>query len=238
MLELLAAYVPPTEKRQSVMNRAAPEAFWVPARAILGRREQDRLQACAPRHKARFESAATEDDGIILHLLRHPRAADSEAHLSFCVSKLQEALGPEAADGEAERRLRNDEKFVLFLSQVPLLERDSQEDAAAGRSLRARAHILADAHQLGQTVQARWEEVQLAMEKVKWYRQLLGKRLAASDEASSSEAPELQACLDAMAKAWPNLGEVVCPKQQGKKRGAEGSYSGRQAKRAKGKGKS
>jgi len=238
VLELLAGYQPPTDKRQSVLNRAIPEAFWVPAKAILGSREKARLEECASRHSSCFEKASTETDGVILRMLRHPRAADGDARLRAGVLELEKALGPDAREGEAERRLRSDEKFSQMLNHFPLLEHGSEQDATAARSLRARVHIIVDAHRLADTVLTPWDEVQLAIEKNKWYRQLLGRRLSASDHGvdDTGATTELQECLDAMAKAWPDLSQVV-PSNQGKKRGAEGPASGRQAKKARGKGK-
>merc|ERR1712187_992865 len=195
--------------------------------------EQARLEECASRHRTSLETASTDDDGLILRLLRHPRAADATAHLCKCCSKLQEALGPDVAPDEAERRLRGDEKFTQFLGQLNLIESDSIDEAAVARSLKARTRILADAHVLGQRVQISWDVAREAIEKVKLYRQLLGARLAAEvDDGESKQEVDLQGCLSAIAEAWPDV-EKVSRANRGTKRGAD-SVGCKDAKRLRG----
>jgi len=212
VLELLVSYKPPDGKRPSVMHRGAPEAFWVPARALLGPREQARLQHIAPRFSTHLSIASTDPDGLILRLLRHPRASNAETHLSLCVSQLAEALGSDTSE-EAEKRLRADEKFFSFWEQFPLIEAGSQEEAAIARSLRSRVKVLADSHRLSLRVSAPWEEVRVALEKVKWYRQLLGCYLSAeSYDTPGEEAEErLSQGLDVLVDSWPDLEKAKAP---------------------------
>ena len=73
---------------------------------------------CGSKHQDAVESAHSGLDGLILRLVRHPRAADSKAHLLRCATELQEAVrAPEGGSTgleleEAEQRLRGDDKFA------------------------------------------------------------------------------------------------------------------------------
>merc|ERR1712157_711950 len=125
----------------------------------------------AQRHRDRVESGHVDTDGTILRLVRHPRAADSTAHLNKCACQLRQAVGLDQL--EAERRLKSDSKFVQAWSLLQNLERGSDDEASVERSLRARTRILIDAHYVGQKVSVPWEVAQEAIEKVKWYRQAL-----------------------------------------------------------------
>ena len=120
VIEALVAYEPPTGKKQSIQNRSIPEPVWVPARAILNARERVRLEECISRCSC-LAIASSSDDGLLLHLKRHPRAPDSAENLRRCVSELQKISGIE--EEEAERRLRGDEKFEMFLNALDLVEK-------------------------------------------------------------------------------------------------------------------
>jgi len=171
VLELLLAYKPPNGKRPTVMGRNIPEQFWVPARAILKKREIQRLESCMD-HEASIETKYSEDDGILLRLARHPRAADDMEHMERCVELLQENL--EIPAGEAKHRLSNDTKFMQFWAELRIIKAGSKEEASVGRTLRARVRILTDAQHVGEAVNATWEEAREALEKVKVYRRELG----------------------------------------------------------------
>jgi len=177
------------------------------------------VQNCASRHRCHFESASTELDGLILRLLRHPEAVDPNVHLRFCIAILQDVLDPSSMEDSAKHRLMEDGKFAELFAQLPLVKHGSEEEIAAGRGLRARARILADAHRLGLRANVTWQDAQVALEKLKCYRQLLGQHLGASGSGDSGEA-ELQACLDAIAKAWPDCDTVKLPKTRQKQEAA------------------
>merc|ERR1719401_2337839 len=194
------------------MNRLVPEALQVPARAILGAKEVSRWEACAERYKESVETTRSETDGLVLKLLRHPRPPDQEEHMKKCVKRLQDAVGVEAP--EAEERLKADEKFFQFWCVLRTQERGSAEEASIARSLRARVRILSDAFLLAGRVSVSWEAAREGLEKVKWYRQLLGSVLGedaaaaaegggeggGGDAADSSEwgGAQIAECLDAV----------------------------------------
>ena len=59
------------------------------------------------------------------------------------------------------------------------------------------------------------------MEKVKWYRQLLGNAMAEEGDSSARLAAEMEQCLAAVAAAWPEVKDVARPKQPNKKSGPD-----------------
>lgn len=70
-----------------------------------------------------------------------------------------------------------------------LVEAGSEEESHVERSLRARVQILSDAHRVACRVTSPgrpvgWVEARNALEKVKWYRQLLGQVLLAEQQGS------------------------------------------------------
>merc|ERR1712217_165086 len=194
----------PIEKRFCPVTRLLPEMQHVPARAILSSKEQERVKSVLERQKEWIECTMSETDGMILRALQHPRGADRDAHLARCVTKLQSDLSIDAT--EAEQRLKSDEKFLQFWSVLPIVEKGSADETTCERSLRARTRILTDAHHVGNRVSATWQEARDAMQSVKWYRHMLGSALAPNEvDAEDEDLSDLQACLDAIVEAWPNM---------------------------------
>ena len=145
--EKLAAYKPPSGKKQSVLHRSVPEPLWVPARAILSRTEIAQFESCSS--SAQFESIETSydaEDGLLLRLARHPRAPDDIEYMQSNVQRLGDELQIDLA--EAKRRLGTDAKFMEFWSLLRTVEVNSQEEAAIARCLSARGRILVDSQRL------------------------------------------------------------------------------------------
>jgi len=234
LLDRLAAYEPPGEKRQSVLNRHVPEALKVPARAILSAKEQSRWKGCAERHKDLVETSHSDSDGMIFRLLRHPRAPDEAEYMKRCVDSLQ-AAAPDIGAATAEAKLREDEKFMLFWQTLRTTETGTPEEAAIDRSLRARVRILGDAHTISKRVSTTWEAAREGLEKVKWYRQLLGGSMmdaSATGEQAEAAAKELAECIDRIVKVWPDVKSIAKPQKRQGEGGGEPA-----AKRQKGDGR-
>jgi len=237
--ELLAAYKPPIERRFCPVTRLIPESEKVPARAILSSKEQVRAKSILERHSQWISCSTSETDGLLLTLLRHPRAADADAHMRRCTAKLHADLG--IAEEEAERRLRSDEKFMQYWSSLPIVEKGSADELTVERALRARTRINADAHRVAERVSASWQQVREAMQSVKWYRHMLGSALAPTEgEEVEEDLGELQECLEAIVSAWPDMSAVPKPskkKHQGGGGGHKGKAKGKHKDKGKGKGK-
>jgi len=215
VLEMLVAYEPPLEKRPTVLNRHVPEPLWVPARAVLSKSQCRRVELCVGDTDS-IETSFSDEDGLLLRFSRHPRGADDVEHMEQCVGRLSSDLGIE--EDEAKRRLNADDKFMQFWGALRLVETGSAEEAHVERSLRARVRILADCHRIGARVSPplAWDAVREGLEKVKWYRQVLGVWLASDGEKADAE---LQECIDAVVAAWPDVAKV----NEARKRRAEAS---------------
>ena len=142
--ELLAAYKAPNAKKQRV-----PEPCWIPARAVLSKPQCARLELCLSRCTATFESIETcydAEDGLLLRLVRHPRAPDDMEYMERSAQGLADAV--QIGAEEARRRLGSDDKFMQFWSLLRTVEMNSPEERSIATSLRARVRIHADAHRL------------------------------------------------------------------------------------------
>eukprot|EP00929_Paragymnodinium_shiwhaense_P005798 TRINITY_DN10816_c0_g1_i1.p1 TRINITY_DN10816_c0_g1~~TRINITY_DN10816_c0_g1_i1.p1 ORF type:complete len:664 (-),score=159.78 TRINITY_DN10816_c0_g1_i1:83-2074(-) len=216
VIDALAAYKPPSGKHETIMNTPLREAAWVPARAFLSERECSRFEDCVA-HCSMAEMVETsfcEPDGLLLKLLRHPRASDAQLQLRRCVQlmlSVAESLADTAgrlAEEEAKARLLADSKASLVMEAFRLIENGSPEEGQATRSLRARARILADAHVLAaRGVEpggvSSWERVRDGLERSKKYRHTLGRWLA--NDGKSEDSSRLQVLLDAAVKSWPEI---------------------------------
>lgn len=219
IVEKLVSYRPPIEDRFCVL---APEMRLVPARAILSAKEQERMKNIIDRHKNWIECTLSETDGMLLRALRHPRASDAEGFLKHCATQLHNELGIDIA--EAETRLKSDEKFLTYWSALPMLERGSPDEANCEGVFRARTRVLAHAHRVAERVSATWQQARDSMQSVKWYRNVLGKTVASMGKETQDFSSDLQACLDAIVEAWPNMEAVPGPgKRKGGQQGGEAS---------------
>lgn len=243
VIELLLKYEPPLEKRQSVLNRTVPEPFWVPARAVLSKQQLRRLESIGGPTEC-LDTCYAGDDGLLLRLARHPRAADDQEHLERCVAQLQKDLGLDEA--EAKRRLNGDEKFMQAWGALRILESGSDEEAHLERTFQARLRILGDAERVSARVDppASWEECREGLEKVKWYRRLLGDCMGSSREEVDAE---VKVCLDAVVAVWPDVKGLKSPQElvasaqkekKGKAKGKDGKGKGKGKGKAKGKNNS
>mmetsp|Transcript_95898 Transcript_95898/g.173036 ORF Transcript_95898/g.173036 Transcript_95898/m.173036 type:complete len:819 (+) Transcript_95898:108-2564(+) len=242
--ELLAKYEPPVEKRRTVMHRNVPEPFWVPARAILTRQRIALLEACLADGVDSLESSFDGEDGVLLRLTRHPRAPDDADYLEKCACALSTELQIELE--VAKKRLTSDEKFIQFWALLRTIEEGSKEETSISRCLKARGRILADAHRLAARISPGapdWDAAKEGLEKVKWYRQLLGDCLGNQGGSPEIEA-KVQNCLDCVFAAWPDVKNVTSTnsrKRPADAPGEPGSKSESEPKRAradvKGKGK-
>merc|ERR1719166_712568 len=125
---------------------------------------------------------------------------------------------------------------MTFWSVLPIVEKGSDDEASCERTFRARTRILADADGVAKRVSATWQEARDAMQNVKWYRHVLGSALAPTDGDAQEDLSDVQACLDAIVEAWPNMENV--PKPEKKKNVQEKSRADRKAQhKGKGKGK-
>jgi len=242
VLELLVKYEPPLEKRPSLLGRNVPEPFWVPAKALLSRAQQVRLERCVDNTDA--IEACFSDDGMLLRLARHPRAADDIEHMQFCVEKLAADINVD--EDEAKRRFNSDEKFMQFWALLRICEASSREEKHVERSLLARTRILTDAHQVASRVSppVDWEAARAALEKLKDYRRVLSACIGTTDQAAEKG---VQNFLDAVVAAWPNLGSLEKAKKrpsdtadgadQAWKRARTDEGKGRNKGKGKGKGK-
>lgn len=238
VLDKLLKYEPPVEKKQSVLHRHVPEPFWVPARAILNKQETALIEAVATRSDS-IETSFS-DDGLILRMARHPRAADDLEHLDRCVERLSTETGID--EEEARQRLNDDDKFMQFWGTLRIIEAGSAEEKAVARSLEARGRMMADAHILSSRIESKpsWDDVKKALETAKWYRQLMGNWL---DNPGDEETAKLEECLDLIADAWPDVKSVAGPQVkktnlQGKPAGkGDGKQKGAEKGKSKGKGK-
>mmetsp|Transcript_2492 Transcript_2492/g.6251 ORF Transcript_2492/g.6251 Transcript_2492/m.6251 type:complete len:783 (-) Transcript_2492:28-2376(-) len=237
VVERLVAYKPPLEKKQSVIHRLVPEPLWVPARALMGKHQCERMESFAGKVN-NIKMGGSDDDGLLLCLTRHPRAAEEKVHMRRCVLQLQQGIGSD--EEEALSRLQGDDKFMQFFGVLQLQEAGSKEEASVERSLKARVRILTDAHLLTDRIQPRpgdgWREVQKALEKVKSYRQLLGSCL--SESADTSCEAKLKDLLDAVVEAWPDMTALNAKATADAKAEKDSRKSGREQRKAgKGKGK-
>jgi len=219
VLEKLVAYKPPIGKQATPANRVVPEAEWVPARAILTKRQSSQLEFCARTTDA-LQVASSDGDGLIVRMVRHPRASDGAGHTRRSAASLAATLG--IAEEEATRRIESDTKFAQMRNALQILEAGSKDEAHVERSLRARVRILSDAARLAEKVAppVSWEEARDSLEKVKCYRQLCGEWLQAG-AARVEEA--IDECISAVAQAWPDVAGV---KVEVPKRGREAGSSG------------
>jgi len=237
VMDAMAAYAPPAEKKISVLYRKIPEAKRVPARAILSVKEQARWEACAERFKAAVGTERCDADGLVLTLLVHPRAPDREEHLQRNVKKLADNVG--IAAPEAEAKLKADSKFMQFYGVLRVTEKDSKEEVSIGRSLRARVWILTDAFRLAERVSATWEAAREGLEKVRWYRSLLAGVMRDDPEEDGTDGgavADLGECLDAVAEAWPDVESIAPPAKKKQKQKAKGKGKGKDKGKSRGKG--
>eukprot|EP00928_Gymnodinium_smaydae_P042665 TRINITY_DN28698_c0_g1_i1.p1 TRINITY_DN28698_c0_g1~~TRINITY_DN28698_c0_g1_i1.p1 ORF type:complete len:724 (+),score=168.92 TRINITY_DN28698_c0_g1_i1:115-2286(+) len=228
VMETLASYKPPIGKRETTTNHHVPEPAWVPARAILSDAELTRFEmhlsraannnasdggsSASSTHASgsladSVESSYCEPDGLLLRLLKHPRAVDPEVHLKRCVAMLEEG-GLSAK--EASTRLLSDAKFAQLSKSLKLVGSDSPEESQIFRSLRARAKMLVDSHALSVQVSTTWHAVHDALEKSKRYRKTLGTWLASFDKASDADgglarSQPIRDFLAAAVVAWPDI---------------------------------
>mmetsp|Transcript_39719 Transcript_39719/g.91830 ORF Transcript_39719/g.91830 Transcript_39719/m.91830 type:complete len:594 (-) Transcript_39719:77-1858(-) len=236
--ELLAAYEPPTGKKQSVINRTAAEVLWVPARAILTKAQIASFEASLNSGGSdSVETSYDTEDGLLLRLVRHPRAPDDIEYMDRSVRQLQDNLEIDAED--AKRRLNSDEKFMQFWSLLRSVEVNSAEETAIDRSLRARTRILADSQRLALRISkvadhaVSWEEAKEKLEQVKWYRQLLGQCL----ESEGVAIEDMEECLAAVTAAWPDVKSIQRQKRKAEELQSEGKRAKTGKGQAKGKGK-
>ncbi|CAK0887176.1 unnamed protein product [Prorocentrum cordatum] len=145
LLELLAAYEPPIGERPTVFGRNIPEAFWVPAKAVLDRRQEAVFEKCMDTLDS-VEVSYSDTDGWLLRMTRHPRAPDDVAHMDRSAKDLQAALGLEEA--EARRRLNKDAKYMQWWGTLRILEAGGWQEQMVQRTFRARVRILTDAQSL------------------------------------------------------------------------------------------
>eukprot|EP00746_Dinoflagellata_sp_MGD_P144440 gnl/MRDRNA2_/MRDRNA2_77178_c0_seq2.p1 gnl/MRDRNA2_/MRDRNA2_77178_c0~~gnl/MRDRNA2_/MRDRNA2_77178_c0_seq2.p1 ORF type:complete len:611 (-),score=112.62 gnl/MRDRNA2_/MRDRNA2_77178_c0_seq2:760-2502(-) len=192
LLERLAAYKPPEGCTRLPM--------WVPSRAILSANEKKRWEQIYENYQNWVETNRTSLDGTVLRLLQHPRAANQTAHLWKFISMLHEASGLEAA--EAEQWLRADSKFANSWQLLNTIENGTKDEAIIERALRARTQILIDAHQVARRVSVDVGVVRDAIEKLKWYSQVLGRYLSPN---SKGDDRDRRSCLDAIVESWPTL---------------------------------
>jgi len=241
VLELMLQYEPPADKRPSVMNRHLPEPFWVPAMDILNSQQQTRLEACVDDVDS-IETCLSDTEGLLLRVARHPRAADDVEHLDQCVVRLSKDL--EISEEEARGMLNADAKFMQFWGALRIVEAASKEEAHLERTLRARTKILTDARRLSARVTppAPWAAMRDGLEKVRRYRQVLSAWLAASNQEAEEQ---LQACLDVIVEAWPDVKSVdgdtknsdESKAQPGKGKAGKGKGKGKDKGKGKSKGK-
>jgi len=232
LLELLAAYEPPIGDRPTVFGRNVPEAFWVPAKAVLDRRQEAVLEKCMDRLDS-VEASYSDTDGWLLRMTRHPRAPDDAAHMDSCAKDLQKALGVDQA--EARRRLNRDGKYMQWWGTLRILEASGWQEQMVVRTFQARVRILTDAQSLADRCSppaASWEAARDALDSCKWYRTLLGPWI---DEATPEATAALEAALDELVAAWPDTASVKGPKT--KKSGGENNGKGKSNGKGKGKGK-
>jgi hypothetical protein len=231
LLELLAAYEPPIGERPTVFGRNVPEAFWVPAKAVLDRRQEAVLEKCMDTLDS-VEVSYSDTDGWLLRMTRHPRAPDDMAHMDSSAKDLQKALGLEEA--EARRRLNKDGKFMQWWGTLRILEAGGWQEQMVERTFRARVRILTDAQSLADRASppaVSWEAARDALDSCKWYRTLLGPWI---DEATPEATAALEAALDELVAAWPDTASVKGPK---KKSCGEDNVKGKSRSKGKGKGK-
>ncbi|CAL1139049.1 unnamed protein product [Cladocopium goreaui] len=198
--ESLAAYRHPTGKK-----RKLGEPLWVPARAILTRAQVERFEK-SPENSS-IETSYDSEDGMLLRLARHPRAPDDLEYMDEHISKLSRNLDIDVED--AKQRLKSDEKFMQFWSLIRSVEVNSEEERAISRNLGARTQILADAHHLAKRLSSEvpevsWQEAREGLEKVPWYRHLLGVYLSEGGDRNQ----DFEECFAAIVRVWPDVQSV------------------------------
>jgi hypothetical protein len=232
VLELLATYKPPIGERPTVFGRNIPEAFWVPAKAVLSRRQRALLDRCVNQLDS-IETSYADADGLLLRMSRHPRAPDDMAHMDQSMQALKAALQLNEAD--TRKRLNSDEKFMQWWGTLRILQAGGWQEKMVMRTLRARVKILTDAQYLAERVSpaASWEEARDALDGCKWYRSILGPWM---DEETAEATAALQAVLDQLIDAWPDTASVKRPKKKQTSDG-QGQNKGKAGGKSKGKGK-
>jgi hypothetical protein len=127
VLELLATYKPPIGERPTVFGRNIPEAFWVPAKAVLSRRQRALLDRCVNQLDS-IETSYADADGLLLRMSRHPRAPDDMAHMDQSMQALKAALQLNEAD--TRKRLNSDEKFMQWWGTLRILQAGGWQDSS------------------------------------------------------------------------------------------------------------